>query len=294
MLDLKIVTFLKVVETKSYTAAADVLHMTQPAVTQQIHRLEEHYGCRLVEFSGRSFRLTEGGRALYEYALLQQVNERLLISRIDGMKSPMRIGATLSAADYYLQPALNSYILDRENKVRISVANTETLLSRLVKGQLDCAFVEGNFDRELFAYKEFCRADFRPVAASSHPLAGRNMRIEELYTYPLLLRESGSGTRDILENYLREQNDSIRSFDHRIEMSSFVMIKKLLRESNAISFMYEAVAEEEVKRGELCFLQPLNYNVSHPLHFVWLKNGLGSRAAEKVLFHMESERKRKA
>ena len=159
-----------------------------------------------------------------------------------------------------------------------------------MKGQLDCAFVEGNFDRELFAAREFCRASFRPAASASHPLAGRQVRIEELYAYPLLLREPGSGTRDILENYLREQNDSISSFEHCIEMSSFVMIKKLLHESDAVSFVYEAVAEEEVKRGELCFLQPLDYNVSHPLHFVWLKNGLSSRAAEAVLKHMESER----
>ena len=68
MLDSKVLTFLEVAAQGSYTRAAENLHLTQPAVTQQIHRLEEHYGQRLVDTCGRAVRLTEAGEKLERHA----------------------------------------------------------------------------------------------------------------------------------------------------------------------------------------------------------------------------------
>lgn len=280
MLDIKILTFIKVVETKSYTAAAEELHMTQPAVTQHIHRLEEHYGRRLIEFAGRSLELTEAGRIFYEYANLQKANETLLTQKLSGVTKTLRIGATLSIADYYLPDALNRYLLRERQGIRMFVANTDTLLERMIQGELDCAFVEGNFDRTVFEAREFCRARFLPAVSVNHPLAGKKVDFEELYTYPLILREPGSGTRALLENYLSQRNDSPESFVRLIEMNSFVMIKKLLQVSQAVSFVYEMVAAEEAGRGELGFLDIKGYEVSHPLHFIYLKNCMEREEAE--------------
>ena len=81
MLDSKMDTFLTVARLGSYTLAAQELHITQPAVTQHIRKLEEHYGCRLVDFTGHQLRLTQAGELLCQYGTLQNANERSLRER---------------------------------------------------------------------------------------------------------------------------------------------------------------------------------------------------------------------
>ena len=99
MLDSKVLTFLEVAAQGSYTRAAENLHLTQPAVTQQIHRLEEHYGHQLVDTCGRAVRLTEAGEKLERHARMQLVNERRFMERLAAEEPPLSLGATLSIAD---------------------------------------------------------------------------------------------------------------------------------------------------------------------------------------------------
>lgn len=274
MLDQKLTTFLAVVETGSYTAAAKQLHMTQPAVTQHIQKLEEFYGCRLFTQEGRAMRLTKDGEFFLHYTRMQQSNERQLVEKLEGNQRPLYIGSTLSIADYYLPPMLFSFLEKNNGGLNITVANTKVLLESLLQGKLDAAFIEGIFDRKLFEAEVFCVAKFIPVVSKNHPLFGKKIALSDLYSYPLILREFGSGTRAIFESYLAQQNDSISSFSATWEVSSFVLIKHLLENTKAVSFMYEAVAEKEIAMGSLGMLDITNYQVSHPLQFVYLKNNL--------------------
>lgn len=280
MLDLKVHTFLKVVELGSYTAAANALHLTQPAVTQHIARLEDHYGCRLFRPEGRGVRLTEAGESFLHYARMQHANEVHLQLELERVRLPLRLGSTLSIADYYL-PELILPLCGRERRMpSVSVGNTEQLLGKLLEGELDAAFIEGIFDRALFEAKVFSVPEFIPVAAANHPLAGREVMLEELHAYPVICREPGSGTRAVMENYLSRQNDSPNSFAAVWEVGSFALIKQMLRGTKAVSFMYEAVARQEIEEGKLVRLQLQDYRVRHALHFVFLKNSLRRLEAE--------------
>ena len=75
MLDNRILTFLKLCEKMNYTKTAEALHITQPAVTQHIHFLEEHYGCKLFSYSGKVLQLTEKGELLRRLASEMVANE---------------------------------------------------------------------------------------------------------------------------------------------------------------------------------------------------------------------------
>ena len=280
MLDAKIYTFLKVAEWKSCTRAAAELHLTQPAVTQHIQRLEEHYGCKLVDFSGRQMRLTQAGLLMLRYAQLQLANEEKLLKQLSGVKETMRVGATLSIADYYLPGLMRKFLARRSEGLQIQVGNTWEMLEALRQGKLDCAFVEGIFDPSLFSCRVFQTACFLPVAQASHPLAGRMLRLEELYPYPLALREQGSGTRSILENHLYQKNTSKEAFASVLECGSFRMIKEILKQTQAVSFMYEEVAREEVESGALTYLTVSGCDIMRPLHFVTLKYGMGREACD--------------
>lgn len=274
MLDFKLDTFLMVAQLGSCTAAAQQLGLTQPAVTQHLARLEEHYGCTFFTREGRSMRLTAQGEEFLHYVRMQRSNEQQLIQRLARRTRPLRIGSTLSIADYYLPSRLEPLLAQPEFSLDMEVANTDTLLGRLVQGQLDAALIEGIFDRQAFEAHVICRTRFVPVAAADHPLAGRTARWEELYRYPLILREKGSGTRAMLENCLAQNNDSLSSFSQVWQVGSLALIKHLLRRTQAVSFLYEEVTAQEVAQGQLAQLQLEGFEVTHPLHMVVLKNSL--------------------
>lgn len=274
MLDTKIFTFLKVAQHRNYTRAAAELNLTQPAVTQHIKKLEEYYNCTLIDIDGKSVKLTEQGKLLYNYANFQIANEEQLMNQINKVETPIKIGATLSIADYYLPHYLSSYLTNNDELLSVTVKNTESIIEMLLNNELYCAFIEGIFDKSLFHYYEFCNTRFLPVARKGHPLEGLEVTISEIHKYPLILREKGSGTREIYENYLYENNDSLLSASQIYEISSLGIIKKLLSNSDAISFMYEEVARQEVEKGELCYLNIKNYSIRRPLYFIYPSNSL--------------------
>ena len=285
MLDMKILTFLEVVKSGSYTTTAQVLHMTQPAVTQHIQKLEEHYQCKLFTQKGRAMGLTKDGKTLLHFTQIQQSNEEQLKDALKKIKNPLRIGSTLSIADYYLPPFMVRFFEEERTSVEIVVSNTRVLLDGLVKGKLDCAFIEGIFDRKLFEAKLFHTANFIPVVSKNHPYANQKIPLSDLYNFPLVLRERGSGTRAILENYLAQENNTIGSFAQVWEVGSFMLIKEILENSNGVSFMYAAVAKKEIREDKLATVFIEKYQVEHALQFVYLKNG--AKEEELLKFYYE-------
>ena len=274
MIDIKIFTFLKVAQHKNYTKAAADLNLTQPAVSQHIKKLEEYYDCSLIEIQGKSVKLTEQGKLLYNYANFQNANEEQLINQIKKVETPIKIGATLSIADYYLPYYLSSYLLNHDDLLSVTVKNTETIIDMLLNNELYCAFIEGIFDKSLFDYYEFLNTRFLPVARKGHPLEGLDITISDIHKYPLILREKGSGTREIYENYLYENNDSLLSASKIYEFSSFGIIKNALKNTDSISFMYEEVARYEVESGELSYLSITDFSIRRPLYFIYPSNSL--------------------
>lgn len=271
MLDPKIQTFLAVIEQGSYTAAANTLHLTQPAVTQHIHKLEQHYGCQLIDSTRRAIKPTKAGELLYEYLSLQRANESRFTKLMTNVVEPLRIGATLSVTDYYLAKPLITYISEHSERVRVTTGNTPHLIEALQKGELDCGFIEGIFDTTLFETRVFRNAEFWAVVSAKHPLAKKEASLEELYPYPIALREPHSGTRDIFGNWLKKQNTGAQAFEQVFEMGSFVLIKELLKATNAVTFLYEGVVKKEIEEGSLVRLKLKGFNLNHPLVFAFRK-----------------------
>lgn len=280
MLDQKLQTFLSVVELRSYTLAAQALHITQPAVSQHIRKLEEHYGVQLIDFTGHQLSLTRAGELLYRYAAFQSANEKRLLEQLSKQARTLRVGATLSIADYYLPPLLSPVLARGFRSLVLRVGNTEEMLDSCVRGELDCALIEGIFHDDDFCSHVFHTASFLPVAAAGHPLSQGGHRLAELFRYPLILREPGSGTRAILENQLFQSGSSPQAFADLLECGSFRMIKEILKQTNAISFMYEQVAAQEVEAGALTYLTLTDCQIRRPLYFVYPKNSVSRNVCQ--------------
>ncbi len=285
MIDDKMRTFIEVVECQSYTQAAAHLHITQPAVTQHIKALEEHYQQKFIDRTHKSFHLTKMGELLYHYAKTQMHNEKLFEKQLHDIRPSLIIGSTLSIAHYYIPHMIAKKIISKNYHCEIVVANTQTLIQKLINGEVECAFVEGQFDTSLFDYHLLKKERFIAVASPYHPLAHQTITFEQLFPYPLFIREKGSGTRDILENYLHQTIYSLSSFSQLVEVGSLSMIKTMLMDTQAITFVYAGVVEKEIKNKQLIELHIDHFDIFRPMHFIYLQSHIHKKYYQQ-LFHM--------
>ncbi len=276
MLDYRLQTFLTLCETCNYTTTAQKLNMTQPAVSQHIQFLENYYQVVLVSGKGKNFSLSEEGKALLEYVRTLNANsERILplLHRIKNQVKPLNFGATLTIGEYMVPPILyQTFKEDPEISISMFVENTHILQKMLWEGKIDFALLEGHFNQNQFEFKLISNETFIGVCSPDNKIATKTTDLEELLDQNLILRELGSGTRDILEQALYNQNLSIKDFKRKIEIGNMNAIKELCHQNIGITFMYKEAVKKEISQGYLKKIPIRNFNISHPFNFVYLKN----------------------
>ncbi len=276
MLDFRHRTFLALCTTGSFTKAAEELHITQPAVSQHLKYLEEYYECKLYEMVRRNLRLTPQGELLKEYAMTvfsDSTHLKDYISAPTPATMEFSFGATLSIAEYVM-PEILSRLLGRhpEMKFSMSVANTERLLDRLNHGELDFILVEGVFDKSEYDATLFSLEQFVPVCSSSSVYARKEVDFQDITESRLILREKGSGTREILENILHEHNYSLHAFQKVIEIGNMAAIKQMVSRNLGITFLFEVAAKKEIEEGSLSVIRIPCFSEQREFNFVMLKD----------------------
>lgn len=246
MLDYRIDTFLALCDCMNYRRAADRLHISQPAVTQQIHSLESLYDCKLFIYRNHRLEKTDAAGVLERYARAARLQEQSLrASLAGGGLHELRIGATKTVGDYFLGDYIFRYLNRRETALTLIVDNTERLLRLLESNELDFAVVEGLFDKDRFDSILLRREPFVGICRRAHPFAGREIGVDELMQQTIIHREPGSGTRAILEQELTGYNESLQRFPRHICISSFKLILELVKRGYGISFVYDILADSD-------------------------------------------------
>lgn len=276
MLDYRLQTFLVLCETMHYTRAAERLCITQPAVTQHIQFLEQHYGCRLFEYRGKCLRLTEQGKRLRQMAFSLSYNSRKMEEIMSATQpAHLRVGATKSIGEFVITPLISRFVREHpDTSLSLIVDNTQALLTAIDQGKLDFALVEGFFDKDKYGYRLLRVEQFFGICAPDHPFAGKEVEIEALFEQPLIVREDGSGTRAIFEDVLRDHNYTLDGFSRMIEMSDFSVLKALVMQNLGISFVYAPVAQQELNRGELASFTLRGLDIRREFNFVYLHDDL--------------------
>ena len=245
MLDYRIDTFLTLCESMNYRKTAEMLHISQPAVTQQIHFLENQYGQKLFTYENRHLVKTEAA-VLEKYARAAKLQEQDLREKLENNPiHTLRIGATKTIGDYYLKEDIRRYLQSPDNALTLIVDNTEHLLRLLEENELDFSVVEGFFDKTRFDSILLRREPFVGICRKDHPFAGREVSMEELLQQTIIHREAGSGTRAILEQELRGYNESLQRFQRHICISSFNIILDLVKQGFGVSFVYNILADSD-------------------------------------------------
>lgn len=278
MQDFRTATFLNVCKTMNYTQSARELNITQPAVSQHIAYIEKAYKAKLFDYHKKKLTLTAAGTMLRDALTVADHNERLLKDHIaalsDGRRT-LNLGATMTAGEYVLARPLAEYLLE-ETKIqtRIVSADTKRLLDLLQEGSIDCALVEGYFDKSKYGWELFCTEELVPVCAPRHQFVQRPHSFEDILDEHLLIREQGSGTRAVLEHELAARNLSPGSFANIMEISSLNIIKTFAQLDYGITFIYKAAVRRELAEKQLRIFTLEGMPVKHDLTFIWLKGSI--------------------
>ncbi len=276
MLDNRIDTFLTVCRMMNYTKAADALHISQPAVSQHIHWLEEHYYTTLFLYEGRKLRLTDAGNRLYHAASTMRNDETALKATLQASTNDRFLfGATLTIGNFILPERIEQYLCEHpQAEIRMLVDNTESLLKSLDAGDIDFAVIEGYFRKSMYAYEAYSMERFICVCKEDYPFSVEPHNLSDLFGERLVLREPGSGSREILERHLLERNCSIQDFDRLLEIGSISAIKKLVCAGCGVTFLYEAAVRDELSNAMLRQIELDDFQAEHPFTIVWRKNSI--------------------
>jgi len=200
--------FYTVAERGSFSAAAQTLHMTQPAVTMQVQALEEHFGTKLLNRTTKKLQLTEAGHRLLPQArkiveLLRETDE-MMASFSAGLKGRLHFAASLTIGEYVL-PRLLGPFLNRHPELFVSmkIMNTTEIIEAIQNQGLDFGLIEAPCHVPGVHAEPVMDDELMLVVPAGHPFASRDtVTLEEVLKQPLVLREKGSGTRQVVEDEL--------------------------------------------------------------------------------------------
>lgn len=258
----------------SFTRAARELHLTQPAVSQQVKLLEAEVGLPLFEQIGRKVHLAPAGVELLRYTeqameLLRQASESL--SAMRGLKrGVLKLGA-VSTAKYFAPSLLSAFTpAYPEVTIEFAVGNREEIIQQLAANEIDLVIM-GRPPRELETVAEpFAKHPLVLIASPTHPLATkRRIRLNQLEAEHFLIREEGSGTRASMERVFGE-----RGFPFRVsmEVSSNETIKQAVMANMGISFISSHTVGLELAAGKLVILDVVGLPIIRDWYVIHLRD----------------------
>jgi DNA-binding transcriptional LysR family regulator len=288
MADRRLQVFHTVARLLSFTKAAEALHMTQPAVTFQVRQLEEYFNTRLFDRTHNRIALTEAGKRAFEYAdrifgLYTEMENavRELTGEIAGV---LIIGASTTIAEYMLPALLGDFKSKHPDvSIRLKVSNTEGIVSMVESNTIDLGVVEAPVSNRNLVV-ELCRMDeLVVITPPGHPLARKEVvPVAAVAQYPYICREEGSGTREVILDYLLENGISGTDLDTILEVGSPEAIKGAIEAGMGISILPSLTVTKELALGTLAAV-PLDPPVCRPFSFVHQKQKFRMRAMDELL-----------
>ncbi len=292
MLDFRMYTFAEVCKYMNFTRAAESLNITQPTVSQHIRWLEEAYGTKLFDYVGKKMYLTDSGRQILSVATTMIHDEGFLKKTVSEAQSGWQtlcIGATLTIGESVIADHIAAFLRKNpKTRIHVEVANTKRLETLLNLGEMDFALVEGYFEKKDFDYETYSNEDY--VCACGPKTYDRlnggkgikadmgiskdSLTISDLLAETLLIREEGSGTREILEKNLKDRNIIIDDFFNRIEISNINAIKRLVEAECGITFLYRKAIERELSEGRIKLLNVADFPLHHEFALIWRKGSV--------------------
>jgi DNA-binding transcriptional LysR family regulator len=288
MADRRLQVFYTVAKLLSFTKAAETLHMTQPAVTFQVRQLEEYFNTRLFDRTHNRVTLTEAGRKSYEYAEeifeLYGEMENSIKELTGDISGVLTLGASTTIAEYMLPSLLSGFTKEYPDiQLRLKVSNTEGIVSMIENSMIDLGIVEGPVSNKNLLVEE-CRNDSLVVIVpKDHELASKtSISMDELMHYPFICREEGSGTREVIMDYVVSQGLDRNNLNLSLELGSPESVKGAVEAGMGVSIVSNVTIEKELKLDSL-YKVDLEPPLERSFSFVRQRQKFRLRAMEQLL-----------
>jgi len=293
MEDHKLKVFCTVAETKSFSKTSQIIHLTQPAVSLQIQALEELYETKLFDRSSSSINLTSAGEVLYSYAknILAQYSElEKEIGKITGLiKGSITIGASTTIGNYLLPSVVANFKKTHAKiKINILIGNTNRVLDLLNAGVVEFGLVEGETTRSKIKVEALLTDELVFILPAMHHLTKKkSISILEIMKEPFIIREEGSGTRQVIEKYLASHGIKISDMHIVLVLGGTESIKEAVERGMGISILSRWAARKELLFGTLKYITAKEDRILRDFSLVVPKNGVFSHSVDEFLSYLK-------
>lgn len=276
--------FIEVCRRGSVTAAAEALYLAQPSVSLAIKELEQYYGIKLFDRLSRSMRLTEEGRRMFPYA-------NSLVSVFDEMEQgvknwdsfgTLRVGSSITIGNFLLPGLVKEFYSSHpEMKVQVQIDNSEQVEKGVLRGDLDFALIEGTAHSGAIVCERFMSDTLAVVCGKTHPLADKeNITLKELLRYDLLLREHGSGGRELFDSMLVTYDVSAAPV---WESTSTGALIAAVAAGLGVSVLPQMLVKPHLDGGELHLLKLVGIPLERRFYLIYHQRKFLSKSAQDFI-----------
>jgi DNA-binding transcriptional LysR family regulator len=279
--------FAAVVEHGGFTKAGATLNLSQPAISKSLTELERHLKLTLIDRGGRSLKLTDAGRALYERARELFGVERMAeqeLRELRGLKrGVLRIAASTTIATYMLPPFLGRFHLRHPRvRIRTASANTRSVLRMLLESRVDVALVEGPVSHPRVEIHSWRDDELVVIAPPDHQLLARNdVGVAMLAEESFLVREPGSGTRVVSARALALHGVRLTN---TMRVGGTEAIKQGVAAGLGLAIVSRAAAADQLALGKIAILSVNGLVIRRTLTQIKLRGRVPTAAARELEF----------
>lgn len=293
MTDFRLKVFCSVAANLSFTKASHELYISQPAISKHIREIEQEYGVRLFDRQNNKISLTPAGELLLDHArqILEQYRRldfdmHLLSHEHVG---ELRLGASTTIAQYVL-PAYLATFTTRFRQIKLSLVNGNTvdIEDAIDRQHIDLGLVEGRTRRPHLRYTPFMRDELVLVASTKSKWAYLDeVTAAQLVQLPLVMRENGSGSLDVIEHTLGTHGIRLSSLNIIMQLGSTESIKQFIAHTDCLAIISIQAVIDEITAGKLKVIDLADLTFEREFAFVQKMGETGGIAKDFITYMLE-------
>lgn len=292
-------TFITVCEQRSFSEAAKILFVTQPTITAHIKALEEELDTKLFERTTKKMNPTPSAEVLLQYGKqiirLTDLAQKEIVAMNSSIQGNLQIGSSFTIGEYILPKFLKQF-KDNYSMVDIvtKITNSTNIITHIKNRQIDIGLIETPMEDPQIVVEPILDDELVLIAPSNYPIPkNKAITIKELKKLPLILREKGSGTREVIERSLENIGVSEESLHIVMELGSTQAIKSAVEAGLGVAVVSKNVIKKEMQLKLINTYQIQDVSFKRSFYIVYRKDTVLKRTAESFLNHMKEFRNKK-
>lgn len=276
--------FVAVCELNSITKAAEKLHIAQPAVSCAIKELEDYYGIKLFDRISKRLYLTEAGKNFLSYATH-------IVSMFDEMESNMRdldkpgklhIGSSITIGTAFMPGYVGNFkALYPQTEVYVTIDSSDIIEKKILQNELDFALIEGIVHLDSIICETYMDDELVIICSLDHPFCkNKAVTVEQFISEPFLLREKGSGTRELFDNVLASLGYSVIP---AWESTSTLALINAVINGLGLSVLPRMLVKDSINEGRIAAVQIEGLKFNRKFNIIYHKNKFLTASAKAFI-----------